>query len=123
MASFNYSLPELKSLMREHKIKGHSVMNKPEIKKLLVEREIIPKEALQVKESEKEIDPKHHFLRKIRLNPKRVIVRDNETDSVEVYPSMYRTGKVLGCTPKEIKKHDGKQLKGRYQITIEIYSN
>jgi L-rhamnose mutarotase len=120
MESYNYSLPELKSLMKKHNIKGYSVMNKPEMKSLLVEREIIPKEALTLKpvETRRDVDPKYEFTKTIRKNPKQVIVRDNETDVFKVYPSMYKASKVLGCAAVKVGKHDGQLLGGRYHIII-----
>ena len=39
-------LPELRALAKEHKIKGMSLMNKPEIIAVFVEKGILPEELL-----------------------------------------------------------------------------
>ncbi len=67
-----YSLPELKQIVKENNIKGTSLMNKPEILKLLVERGHIPVDALARPEKiVKEIDPKYEFTKFIRNNPEK----------------------------------------------------
>ena len=45
--------------------------------------------------SEKEINPKCNFLKHIRNSPKRVEIRDIETDEIIVYSSMYKAAKTF----------------------------
>ena len=45
-AIIRFSVPDLKKIMKENNIKGATTMNKPEILKLLRERDLVPAEAL-----------------------------------------------------------------------------
>lgn len=54
-----YLLPALKQIMKDNKIKGVSLMNKPEILKLLIERGLLPAEAPATRQN-----PKYEHLKK-----------------------------------------------------------
>ena len=43
----------------------------------------------------KEINHKYNFLKRIRNSPKKVEIRDMETDEIIVYSSMYKTVKTF----------------------------
>ena len=83
-------LPELKSLMKENKIKGSSYMNRPEIIAVLLDRGIISEDSLNKQDAlvKREIDPKYEFIRSIRNNPKSVDIRNLETGKMTTYSYM-----------------------------------
>ena len=114
-----YSLPALKQIMKENEIKGRTIMNKPEILKLLHERGLVPDEALVKPEKpSKEIASKYEFTRSIRNNPKKVIIKDIETGTETEYPSIYRVSRTLGCSTKTIAVNNGKIWKKRFKIDV-----
>lgn len=114
-----YSLPELKQIMKDNKIKGSTIMNKPEILKLLHERGLIPDEALvQQEKPVKDISPKYAFTRLTRRNPKKVHIKDVETGIVTEYPSIYRASKTLRCSTRGLTDNNGKIFREKYEITI-----
>ena len=113
-------LPELKSLMKENKIKGSSQMNKPEIIAVLLDRGIISEESVKKQDApvKREIDPKYEFIRSIRNNPKSVEIRDLETGKITTYPSIYKASRAIGRATKFITGNNGKVGKNRYEIKI-----
>lgn len=114
-----YSLPELKQIMKDNKIKGITIMNKPEIVKLLVERGLISEITLKKPEKiVKEINSKYDFIRFIRNNPKKVVITDLETGIETEYPSIYKASRALGCATTPITKNNGKVWRERYEIKV-----
>ena len=113
-------LPELKSLMKENKIKGSSYMNKSEITAVLLDRGIISEESVKKRDApaKREIDPKYEFTRSIRNNPRSVEIRDLETGDITTYPSIYKARKATGHSTKFIRDSNGKVWKDRYEINI-----
>ena len=94
-------------------------MNKPEILKLLRERDLVPAEALILAENPvKAIDPKYEFTKSIRTNPKSVCIIDHETGIETEYPSIYKASHMLGCSTTVITKNHSKRWKGRYWIYV-----
>ena len=89
-------LPELKSLMKENKIKGSSNMNKPEIITVLLDRGIISEDSVKKRDApvKREIDPKYEYIRSIRNNPKSVEIQDLENG--KIITSIYKASRVLG---------------------------
>ena len=88
------TLPQLKTLLKEHKISNTTHLNKDEIIALLIDKDIITtSDILQNKSVEKEPEEvkrdssKYAYLKGIRTNPKTVEVRDLETDNITKYPS------------------------------------
>src|SRR6478609_3291826 len=113
-------LPELKSLMKENKIKGSSHMNKPEISSVLLDRGIIFEDSVKKPGPpvKRNIDPKYEFIRSIRNNPKSVKIRDLETGEVTTYPSIYKAGRAIGHAAKFITGNNGKVWKNKYEINV-----
>ena len=112
-------LPELKALMKENKIKRSSLMNKPEIIALLVEKGILSKEDVKPKPKPvRLIDPKYSHLKNIRNNPRSVEIRDLETGACNVYPSIYKASRALGGSTRIIIVNNGKVWHERYAIRI-----
>jgi len=109
-------LPELKLLAKEHKIKT-SCLNKAELEKLLIEKDLLPKNV--EKKEECEINPKYAHLKGIRNNPKSVEIRDRETGETTVYPSIYKATRSLHVhSAGVIINNAGKVWKNRYEISI-----
>jgi hypothetical protein len=114
-----YSLPELKQIMKDNKLKGWTILNKPEILKLLHETGFVSDGALVKQEKPvREVSPKHEFTKFIRCNPTKVTIKNLETDVSTKYSSLYRASKELGCSIKGIKGNIGKTWKGKYEIEI-----
>jgi hypothetical protein len=107
-------LPELKRIMKEHMIKGHSRMNKLEIVALLLEKGLISEDVPKI---QREFDPKYEFTRSIRNNPKRVEIRDSKTGEVTEYSSIYKACRALSCSTSVIIKNKEKVWHG-YDIRI-----
>ena len=116
----SYSLPELKQIMRDNKIKGLSMMNKPEILKLLHEKGLVSDEALVQKEKKpvKDVSSKFEFTKSIRCNPKKVLIKDLSTDVETEYPSLYKAAKAINYDAKTITRSNGRTLKEKYEIKI-----
>ena len=106
-------LSELKSLMKENKIKGSSYMNKPEIIKLLLDKGILSQDSMKKSDAsvKREIDSKYEFLKSIRNNPKRVEIRDLETGEITVYSSIYKASRAIRRNTKFITDNNGKAWK------------
>ncbi len=86
-AIIRFSLPDLKKIMKENKIKGTTTMNKPEILKLLRERDHVPAEALIPTEKPvKVVDPKYEFTKFIRNSPHTVSIEDRFANIETQYP-------------------------------------
>jgi hypothetical protein len=115
-APIRYSLPQLKQIMKDNKIKGATTMNKPEIQKLLHEKGLVPD--VQQAKHKKDVLPKYEFTKSIRCNPKKVIIKDVETEIETEYPSLYRASRTLGCSIMGIKGNNGTTWKGKYEIKI-----
>jgi hypothetical protein len=113
-------LPELKSLMKEHNIKGASYMNKLDITAVLLYRGIISADSVKKQDTHvvREIDPKYEFIRSIRNNPKSVEIRNLETGEITKYPSIYKASRATDRSTKFITSNNGKVWKNKYEITI-----
>lgn len=115
----SYSLPELKQMMRDNKLKGWATMNKPEILKLLQEKGLVSDEVLVKQEKPvKAVSSNYEFANCRRLNPKKITINDLHTGVETEYPSVYRASKTIGIAPGAIARYYGKTLKGRYEIKV-----
>lgn len=116
-----YLLPELKQMIKDNKIKGITIVNKPEILKFLIERGLVPVEALaKPVKSVKENDPKYeHFRLKLLCNNlRKVIIKDLKTGIETEYPSIYRTSQTFGWSTRINLNNNDKVWKGRYEIKV-----
>ena len=66
-------LPQLRNILKQNNIKGYSQYSKTRLVELLRERKLLPEEP-PVK-TRKEIDPNYEWLKSIRKNPRRVILK------------------------------------------------
>ena len=134
-------LPELKSLLVQHNVKGGTHLNKPELIDLLVSKGILtPDYSEKVYRKKEEYQKEYQKgywkeyrkgrkskccqegaydrLRYIRNQPKRVEILDRETGDVCVYPSMYKAAKAHGQSARIIFDYNGKVWRKRYEIKV-----
>jgi len=117
------NLLELIQLMKQHKISGSSYLNKPEMIKRLIDKEVLTREEVEKwkppppKETSK--DPKYDWLKHIRMRPRRTTILDHETGETVSYPSMYKAAKALNRSSRIIAMYDGqKPYLKRYEIKV-----
>lgn len=139
-------LPELHQLLKLHKIKGISHLNKPELIAELTKRGILPEEpAVQ---HQKPVDgdvPKiykaaraqliayydgtvwrivkpEHPRKEPRLTsrkqPRPVEILDRDTGEVVNYPSIYKAARAHGQCSTMIAYYNGRIWKNRYEIKV-----
>ena len=92
------SLPELRALLKKNKIRGYLHHNKSELIDVLIKRGLLPETITSPPEREntmKERNHKYNFLKHIRNSPKKVEIRNIETDEIIVYSSMYKAAKTF----------------------------
>ncbi len=116
------SLPDIKRVVRENKIRGVSHLNKKELISKLQEHDIVlpdkrPRQKKVVDEA-KVIDPKYDRLKTIRNNPRKVSTKDVETGDTVEHKSMYAAARSLNKTSKHITDYNGKIYKNKYEINI-----
>ena len=77
-------------MLKKNKIRGYLHYNKSELIDVLIKRRLIP-ETISIttitslperENTKKEINPKYNFLKHIRNSPKKVEIRDIETDEI-----------------------------------------
>ena len=109
------SLSELKAMLKENNIRGYLHYNKSELIGVLIKRGLLHEiikittiTSLPERENTKrEINPKYSFLKHIRNSPKKVEIRDMETDEIIVYSSMYKAAKTYNQQSRLISTYDG----------------
>ena len=65
-----------------------------------------------------DVDSKYYFLKQIRSNPKKVEIRDLETDKVDLYPSLYNAALALDQNSGLISMYDKNVWRSRYAIKV-----
>ena len=94
------SLPELKTLLKEHKITCTSHLNKLEIINLLKERGVLPENYFigrrRIKNLPKVKNPNPKPALNIRNCGRKVELTLIDTDEVHSFPSIYKSAKFLG---------------------------
>ena len=111
-------LPELREILREKKIKGYSHYNKKQLIKLLQEKGLLPEEPTQPEKPEKVIDPRFARLKTIRTNPKRVVLKDVESEDEIVFPSIYKASRFINQSPRIVTFWDGRVWNNKYEIRV-----
>ena len=124
------SLTELRTMLKENKIRGYLHYNKSELVDVLVKRELLLEiikittiTSLPERDTKKELNPKYRFLKHIRNSPKKVEIRDIETGEIIVYSSMYKAAKTFNQQSRLISAYDGKVWRNRYAIKVLTESN
>jgi hypothetical protein len=116
-------LTEIKTIMKNNKIRGFSQMNKAEIITILLDKGLITPEAIQKPKSfkpepiKRHIEPKYAFTRMIRNNPKQVEIKNPETGEVTIHSSIYKASRWFGNSTSVITQNNGKRW-GGYDIKI-----
>ena len=93
----NDKFDELRAMLKKNKIRGYLHYNKSEHIDVLIKRGLLPDtinviaitSLIERENAKKERNPKYNFLKHIRNSPKKVDIRDIETDEVIVFSSMY----------------------------------
>ena len=67
----------------------------------------------ELENTKKGRNPKYTFLKLIRNSPKKVEIRDIETDEIIVYSSMYKAAKTFNQQSRLIYAYDGKVRRNR----------
>src|SRR5688572_23135832 len=114
-------LPELKELMKQHNIRGHSYLNKPLMISRLVEKGVLTLDVVENWKQPPKVtskDEKYDRLKRIRSHPRRVEILDRETGVVDSYSSMYKAAKALNQNAGVITMFNGKVYKKRYEIKV-----
>src|SRR6188768_34117 len=114
-------LPELKELMKQHNIRGHSYLNKPQMISRLVEKGVLTLEVVENWKQPPKVtskDEKYDRLKRIRTHPRRVEILDRETGLIDSYSSMYKAAKALNQNAGVITMFNGKVYKKRYEIKV-----
>src|SRR5688572_7172266 len=114
-------LPELKELMKQHNIRGHSYLNKPQMISRLVEKGVLTLEVVENWKQPPKVtskDEKYDRLKRIRTHPRRVEILDRETGLIDSYSSMYKAAKALNQNAGVIPMFNGKVYKKRYEIKV-----
>ena len=141
-------LPELHQLLKLHKIKGISHLNKPELIAELTKRGILPEEPESVDQGDvptiykaaraysqpliayyngrvwrivKSIEQEHPK-KEPRLTsikqPRPVEILDRDTGEVAKYPSIYKAARAYGQCSTMIAYYNGRVWKNRYEIKV-----
>ena len=105
------SLTELRAMLKKNKVREYLHYNESKLIDVLIERGLLHETMTSLPEwenSKKEINPKYNFLKHIRNSPKKVEIRDIETDEINVYYSMYEAAKNFNQQSRLISAYDGK---------------
>ena len=118
-------------MLRKNKIGGYLHDNKWDLIDVLIKRGLLP-ETINIttitslperENTKKEINPKYNFLKHIRNSPKKVEIRDIETDEITAYYSMYKVANTFNQQSRLISAYDGKVWRNRYAIKVLTESN
>ena len=88
---------ELKTLLKENKIFFFTNWNKKRLIALANEHNLLPKMEVE-KENSK--DAKYDRLKKIRHNPRKVLLEDVETGEIKTFPSIYKAAQIIDQAPQ-----------------------
>ena len=109
---------ELKTLLKENKINFYTYWNKKRSIALASEHNLLPK--IKV-EKEKSTDAKYDRLKKIRHNPRKVLLEDVETGEIKTFPSIYKAAQFIDQAPQTITCWVRKEgaWNNKYKVVIE----
>ena len=112
------SLTKLRAMLKKNKIRVCLRYNKSELIDVLIKKGLLP-ETINIttitslperENTKKEINPKYDFLKHIGNNPKKVEIRDIETDEIIIYSCMYKATKTFNQQSRLISAYDGKSV-------------
>ena len=109
---------ELKTLLKENKIKFDTNWNKKRLIALANEHDLLPK--MEV-EKEKSKDAKYNRLKTIRQNPRKVTLGDVETGEIKTFPSVYKAAQFIDQAPQTITYWAGRKgtWNNKYKVITE----
>ena len=79
------------------------------------EHDLLPKTELE-KETSKDV--KYDRLKRIKQNPRKVILEDLETGELKTFPSIYKAAKIKDQAPNTVSYWDGKIWKDKYTVLV-----
>ena len=88
---------------------------------LVNELDLLPEKKERVGErveERKNNDPKYDRLKTIMKNPRKVTLKDIETDEIKTFPSIYKASKFIDRSPVMIYFWDGKVWNNKYKVEI-----
>ena len=109
------NIKELKTILKESKIHFYTYWDKKRLLALANEHDLLPKTEL---EKEKSKDVKYDRLKKIKQNPRKVMLEDIETGEIKIFPSIYKAVKFIDQAPVMVYYWDGKVWNNKYNVVI-----
>ena len=117
------SLTELRTMLKENKIRGYLHYYKSELFDVLVKGGVLPETmkiititSLPEREvAKKEINHNYNFLKHIRNNLKKDEIQDMETGEI-IVSSMHKAANRFNQQPRLVSTYDGKVWRNRYAI-------
>ena len=109
---------EIKKILKEKKIHFCSYWDKKRLIVLANEHNLLPKKEL---EKEKSKDPKYDRLKTIKQNPRKVSLKDVETNEIKTFSSIYKAAKFIDQAPMTVYYWDGKVWKNKYKAVIQLF--
>ena len=125
------NIKELKTLLKENKIHFHTYWDKKRLVALANEHDLLPKTELEkekgkdVKEDIKGNDikggGKYDRLKTIKCNPRKVTLKDIETDEIKTFPSIYKAAKFIDQAPQTITYWGNRKgaWNNKYKVVIQ----
>ena len=112
------NIKELKTLLKENNIPFFAYWDKKRLTAVANEQNLLPQIEL---EKERSKNDKYDRLRKIRHNPRTVMVEDVETGEIKTFPSIYGASKFLDTSPYTVYYWGNKDgaWKNKYEILVE----
>ena len=112
------NIKELKTLLKENNIPFFAYWDKKRLTAVANEHNLLPQIEL---EKERSKNDKYDRLRKIRHNPRTVMVEDVETGEIKTCPSIYGASKFLDTSPYTVYYWGNKDgaWKNKYEILVE----
>ena len=112
-------------MLKKNKRRGYLYYNKSELIDVLIKSGLYLKlSRLQLslhylsEKIPRKKNPNYNFLKHVRNSPKKVEIRDIETDEITVYSSMYKAAKTFNQQSKLISAYVGKVRRNRYAIKV-----
>ena len=108
------TLQELNYILLKNNIKGGSYLDKPKIIELLAEKNLFH----TVKSKPPAVNPQYPQLSKTRLCPRRVTLKDIETEKELPFPSLYKAARFIGKSTCTISHWNERVWNNEYYINI-----
>ena len=112
------NIEELKTLLKENKIRFYAYWDKKKLVDLANEHDLLPKPK---PEKEKSKNVKYDRLKTVRHNPRKVMLEDIETGEIKTFPSIYKASKFIDISPYTISYWGDRNVAwyNKYKIVVE----